>query len=82
MRFDYPISHFSLTLPRTENVANIPKLLIHLSTILTNEYNDITVQDIIFHLDEEDENGDKLPSVTVYYSIDSNDEAETMHGKR
>lgn len=67
MTTNYSINHFSLSLPETEVVTDIPQLLEHLAATLRREYKGVAIQDIIFHLDEEDENRNKLPSVTVYY---------------
>lgn len=62
----YQVNHFSLSLPKGDGQANVPKLLLHLANAL-KEYDDISILDIVFHGDVYVDN-ELYPQITVYYT--------------
>ena len=66
MNEEYTIHHFSLSLPNAEGKDNVPNLLKHLAETIEQMENDIEIQDIVFHNDEDAE-GNNWPVFTVYY---------------
>jgi hypothetical protein len=66
---DYTIFHFAQSNPKGRDQGNVPRLLRRVAKTIA-EKGDITVQDIIFHTELDDE-AEWWPSLTVYYSRDA-----------
>ena len=65
---DYTIFHFSQSNPKGRDQGNVPRLLRGVAKTIA-EKGDITVQDITFHTELDDE-AEWWPALTVYYSRD------------
>ena len=61
----WTVEHFSQSNPRGADQESVPLLLRRLADSV-EELGDVTVQDIAFHMELDDE-GDDWPTATVYF---------------
>ena len=68
----WQVRHFSQSNPVGNGQGNVPALLRRVATSIEQLGNDVEIQDVVFH-DEQDDQGDSVPMITVYFHRSGND---------
>lgn len=72
MTDSWQVWHFSQSNPVGDGQGDVPALLRRVAASIEQLGDDVEVQDVVFH-DEQDDERDSVPSMTVYFHRSGND---------